>query len=250
MPSFTPSHTAMNSFDVDARVKLLLLIAFSISVFLCSHWLGMALFVGAAFLLLLKLEGQRKSFLLMLTPVAGLSLMVVLVRLLDTNVHTTLEDTLASGIIALRFILLATASLYVALSTSSTQLMGALRWLLSPLNKLGIRTNSAITVLTMAISFMPRVAHDVEVVYRAQASRGAQFTSGSIWQRLKSWSNIFIPVFISLFRHADSIALAMDARCYGAPGITPSSLHRLTWSSKDTFCLCLGLIVCVIATIL
>ena len=207
MPTFTPQATSSILHTVDARVKILLLLAFTISLFFCSHWAGFALYGVMTLGLFGLLKGSRKLFLVTLSPVATLSLMVILIRLLDTNVHTTFEDVLSSAFIALRFILLTAGSLFVALTTSSTQLMSALRWLLSPLQRCGVRTQPAVTVLTMAISFIPRVAEDFGTVYAAQKSRGAHFTSGTILQRLKSFSQVLAPVFISLFRRADTIAM-------------------------------------------
>lgn len=244
------SHAPAQTGTLDARVKLLLLIACSIAVFACSRWSGMAVFSAAAFGLLLLLKQQRKKFLCMLAPVVGLAFMVVLIRLLDSNTHTTLWDVLDSGLIGLRFVLLATGSLYVALTTTTSQLMNALRWLLSPLQHSGINTRSVVTVLTMAVSFIPRVADDFRTVYAAQRSRGAMFTTGSLLQRLKSWSRILIPVFVSLFRHADTIALAMDARCYGAPSIKPTSLYEPAWTWRETVALVGGLALCILAVML
>lgn len=235
---------------LDARVKLLLLIAYSLAVFACSRWSGMVLFAVGTIGLLPLLKGQQKKFFTLLAPVVGLSLMVVFIRLIDTNVHTTLADLLASGLIALRFVLLAAGSLYVALTTGSTQLMNALRWLLSPLQRCGIRTQSAVTVLTMAVSFIPRIADDFRVVYAAQRCRGAAFTTGGLVSRLRNLSRLFIPMFISIFRHADHIALAMEARCYGAFGVRPTALNAAPWTWRETTALVGGLALCILAVVL
>lgn len=255
MATLTASQTSASKapaqkWTLDARVKFLLLIAFSIAVFVCPRWSGMALFACLALGIFLLLKHQRKKFLLMLVPVVGLSLMVVLIRLVDSNAHTTLSVILDSGLIGTRFVLLAAGSLYVALTTKTSQLIHALRWLLTPLQHCGINTHSIVTVLTMAVSFIPRVAEDFQIVYAAQRSRGATFTTGNVLQRLKSWSHILIPVFISLFRHADTIALAMDARCYGASGVKPTSLHEPQWTWRDTMVLVGGLTLCAFAIVL
>lgn len=250
MSQFTPIALSAKIANPDARVKLLVLLVFSISVFICSRWAGMALFCAVVIPGIWRLKGYRKRFIAMMGPVVGLSAMVVLIRLVDIGGQITASDILDSAFIALRFILLAAASLLVALSTSSTELMNALRWMLTPLRHFGINTTTACTVLSMALSFIPRLADDFATVQTAQKARGASFSTGSLWQRLKSCSRLFIPVFISAFRHADAIGTAMDARCFGAPGIEPTSLHSAAWGWQESISLALGLMVCVVAVVI
>ena len=97
----------------------------------------------------------------------------------------------------------------------------ALESLLSPFKRLGLPAHELAMMMTIALRFIPTLISETDKIMKAQQSRGADFVTGSILSRLKNMVPILVPLFLSAFRRADDLALAMEARCYrGGEGRT------------------------------
>lgn len=145
----------------------------------------------------------------------------------------------------LRIWFLFIATFIVVLTTSYENILRALIALLSPLRALKFPVDDAAMIATLALRFIPLVAEQTQVIKRAQCARAAQFDVGSVWKKVMAWMHVFIPLFVMLFRQADRMAVAMEARCYGAR-IKRSSLNNLTLYPSQlcaTTTLCLVFIV-------
>lgn len=145
----------------------------------------------------------------------------------------------------LRIWFLFIATFIVVLTTSYENILRALIALLSPLRALKFPVDDAAMIATLALRFIPLVAEQTQVIKRAQCARAAQFDVGSVWKKVMAWMHVFIPLFVMLFRQADRMAVAMEARCYGAC-IKRSSLNNLTLYPSQvcaTTTLCLVFIV-------
>lgn len=145
----------------------------------------------------------------------------------------------------LRIWFLFIATFIVVLTTSYESILRALIALLSPLRALKFPVDDAAMIATLALRFIPLVAEQTQVIKRAQCARAAQFDVGSVWKKVMAWMHVFIPLFVMLFRQADRMAVAMEARCYGAR-IKRSSLNNLTLYPSQvcaTTALCLVFIV-------
>ncbi len=145
----------------------------------------------------------------------------------------------------LRIWFLFIATFIVVLTTSYESILRALIALLSPLRALKFPVDDAAMIATLALRFIPLVAEQTQVIKRAQCARAAQFDVGSVWKKVMAWMHVFIPLFVMLFRQADRMAVAMEARCYGAR-IKRSSLNNLTLYPSQvcaTTTLCLVFIV-------
>lgn len=145
----------------------------------------------------------------------------------------------------LRIWFLFIATFIVVLTTSYESILRALIALLSPLRALKFPVDDAAMIATLALRFIPLVAEQTQVIKRAQCARAAQFDVGSVWKKVMAWMHVFIPLFVMLFRQADRMAVAMEARCYGAR-IKRSSLNNLTLCPSQvcaTTTLCLVFIV-------
>ena len=81
-------------------------------------------------------------------------------------------------------------------------------------------------------------------MHDAQWARGAAFAEGGLWERLRAWQTVLIPLFVGLFRRADSLAVAMDARCYGAPDVVRTSFAPRRFSALSGCVLAAGLLAC------
>lgn len=151
---------------------------------------------------------------------------------------------------AVRIILLVVGSLVVTYTTTSTELTNALSSFLRPLRRLGVPVDDIAMVFSLALRFIPVTAEELARVHDAQQARGASFDVGGLWQRLRAWQTVLIPLFVGLFRRADSLAVAMDARCYGAPDVERTSLAPRAFSLASGVVLAAGLAVCAVLSIL
>ena len=105
--------------------------------------------------------------------------------------------------------------------------------LLSPLRKIGFPAHEITMMMTIAIRFIPTLMDETDKIMKAQTARGADFETGSIMQRAKSMIPLLIPLFVSAFRIAADLAMAMEARCYrGGEGRT--RMNPMRFSNLDT----------------
>ncbi len=277
LPGSSPVHAC------DARAKIVLLAAYSVTLFLVDTWLGLCL-CALAFAVVLGLSGipPRRVFGIV-APVYVLVMLTVAFNAfsLDVeqaavsgmagapNVGADLPSPLSSlppvaligsfGFVpvgfargcffAVRILLLVFASLVVSFTSTSTELADALAGFLSPLRRLRVPVDDIATVFSLALRFIPVTAGEFCRARDAQWARGAAFGEGSLGQRLRAWQTVFIPLFVSLFRRADALARAMDARCYGAPGVQRTSLSVKPFAVRSVLVLAVGLLLCVAVAI-
>lgn len=265
----------------DARVKILLLAAYSVTLFFVRTWTGLAacalLFCAVAAVSRVPL---RRYFAL-LVPVYVIVGLTVLFNGFSFDVAQAAGSApsglgnVSAGVLsgmppvaligsfgfvpagfargcffALRIVLLVVASLAVTYTTTSTELTAALGDFLRPLRRLRLPVDDIATVFSLALRFIPVTAEEFGRVHDAQQARGAAFDDGSLWQRLRAWQTVLIPLFVGLFRRADALAAAMDARCYGAPDVVRTSLADRRFAPRSVAVLAGGLAVCAALAVL
>ena len=140
---------------------------------------------------------------------------------------------------ASRLMVLMMFAVLLPLTTAPLELADGLDALLSPLARIGFPAHESAMMIGMALRFIPLLMHETDKIMRAQLSRGAMLDQGNIFQRVKAFMPVLIPLFVIIFRRADEIAEAMEARGYeGGAGRTRRK--PLVWKKADTF----TLIVC------
>lgn len=221
---------------VDARVKIGLLVAYSVALFCTENLLGLG--VAAALLAAVASVGD--------VPVArllreGAFAYLLVGFLLVYNVAAS--GWLAGIAVALRLLLLVWASLLLTALSTPAELSEALRRLLSPLGCLGLPVRDFTMSLSIALRFMPLLSEELRAVRAAQASRGAAFEGAGLVRRLRAYGGLMVPLFVGLFRRADRLASAMEARCYGASGV-PTSLDGRRFAFGDGAALLVGVVAC------
>lgn len=259
----------------DAHVKIVLHLAYSIALFFVDTWAGLALcaLAFAAALVASRLSAGR-VFILMI-PLYVIVVVTMLFNGFTFDVAqaeagvSAVRDGVQGGVFAqmapialvgsfgvvpaglergaffaVRMVLLVGASLIVSFSTTSTNLISAFNSFLRPLRAIHVPTDDIATVLSLALRFIPLTAEELGRVHDAQWARGASFGEGSFWKRLRAWQTVMIPLFVGLFRRADTLAAAMDARCYGTPGVTRTSRVQYPFTPKAAIILLTGLITC------
>lgn len=255
---------------LDARVKIVLLAAFSATLFIIDTWAGMGV---AATLFALCLLASRVPFRRVLAlgapayVLAAFSVLFNMFAFATSEMLAASQAAVATGdalagvyplvggfsltvpglmrglFFAARIVLLVLASFIVCFTSTSTELTCALRSFLSPLARLGVPVDDVAMVLSIALRFIPVTAQELAHVRDAQWSRGAKFDEGGLWQRLCAWQAVFVSLLVRLFRRADALAQAMDARCYGLTRRT--SLVERHLSVCSVVALVAGLAVCV-----
>lgn len=198
--------------DLDARVKIVVLLAYSIALFCVASWWAVG---GAAVLLLAAMivsQVPLANYLKTLLPAAFILLFIWVCN----SIPFEMERSLSALSYVVRIALVIMASFVLTFTTTSTELMNALSWFLRPLRALRVPVDDVALTLSLALRFIPLLFEQLHAIKTAQKCRAAQFDTGSLWKRLKTWLSVLIPLFIGFFRQAGRLAEAMDARCYGA----------------------------------
>ncbi len=226
---------------LDPRVKLLGTVLFLISLFIVKSWIMYGI---AALVLAVLIKLSRVSFHFM---TRGLKSIVFLLLLsVSFNLFLTPGETIAQfwilkvtreGLrIALmmgaRLILLVLGSSLMTLTTTPNQLTDGLEKGLGALKRIGVPVHEISMMMSIALRFIPILIEETDKIMKAQQARGADFESGSLLQRARAMVPILVPLFISAFRRANDLAMAMEARCYrGGEGRT--KMKPLCYAARD-----------------
>lgn len=226
---------------LDPRVKFVGTMIFIVSMFLFQGWIGYL--IATAFLAaMIKISRVPFSFM-----VKGLKAIVVL--LLITLVFNILltpgtviwqwkflkitEEGLAlAGRMAVRLIELVIGASLMTLTTTPNQLTDGLERLLRPLNKIHVPIHEVALIMSIALRFIPILMEETDKIMKAQIARGADFETGGMIKKIKGMVPLLVPLFVSAFRRANDLAMAMEARCYhGGEGRT--QMKPLQYSARD-----------------
>ena len=234
-PGTSPIH------KLDARTKILLSGIYIVALFLCSNLIAYAL-AFALLALVVKLSGisprmlQRslKPLVVILAFTCLLNVFytpgTVLVQLWIFRV--TKEGIFQALYMLLRIVLLVASTSMLTYTTSPINLTDGFERLLSPLKKFGVPVHEFSMMMSLALRFIPTLIEETDKIMSAQKARGADFETGSLMDRAKALIPILVPLFISAFRRADELAIAMECRCYqGGEGRT--KLKQLHYTRLD-----------------
>lgn len=152
-------------------------------------------------------------------------------------IHITKEGIRQGVLMTLRLVYLIVFSSLLTYTTSPIVLTDGIEHLLNPFKRIGVPAHELAMMMTIAMRFIPTLLEETDRIMKAQTARGANFTTGSLWQRGKNMVPLLVPLFISAFRRADDLATAMESRCYrGGEGRT--RLHELACTWRDGVALC------------
>ncbi len=147
-------------------------------------------------------------------------------------IKITLQGVLQALFMAFRLIFLILGTSLLTLTTSPIELTDGLERLLGPFKKIGVPAHELAMMMTIALRFIPTLLEETDKIMKAQMARGADFESGNIVARAKSLIPLLVPLFISAFRRADELAMAMEARCYRG-GENRTRLKVLKYTHRD-----------------
>ncbi len=242
---------------LDPRVKLIATFAYIISLFFFKSIFGyilVAAFLGAVIILSKVPFGfiirglKAVVFLLLFTSVFNLFLTpgnsiyrIGIINITDKGVSTAI-------FFSIRLILLILGSSLMTFTTTPNQLTDGLEKVMGPLKHIKVPVHEIAMMMSIALRFIPILLEETDKIMKAQMARGADFESGGIIKRSKSMIPLLVPLFVSAFRRANDLAMAMEARCYrGGDGRT--KMKPLRYHSRDyiAYIILLGYMAAIIA---
>lgn len=262
---------------LDARVKLVLLIVYSVALFFLNTWIGLALGAVLCVGLCVIASVPIARLLKLLIPLYAILVFTLIFNAFSFDVTQVVSmrgaGDVSAGALArfdpvpligdfgfvpegfgrgmfyvLRIVLLVLASLLVTLTTTSSELIDALNDFLRPLRAIRVPTDDIAMIISIALRFIPVTAEELFRIQAAQQSRGAVFEEGGLVRRIRAWQPVLIPLFVSLFRRSNNLALAMEARCYGMSD-RRTRLHPRPFTLLSALVLGTGVAACIITAI-
>lgn len=226
---------------LDPRVKFIGTIAFLISLFIAnSLWgylLATAFLAGVIVLSKVPVKFMMKGlkplfFIFILTMAFNLFLVPGKVVVQIWILKITEEGIRQAVKIGIRLIYLVMGSSVMTLTTTPNQLTDGLEKLMRPLNKIKVPVHEIAMMMSIALRFIPILMEETDKIMKAQIARGADFESGNLIKKAKNLIPLLVPLFISAFRRADDLAMAMEARCYHG-GDHRTSMKPLKYQNRD-----------------
>ena len=208
---------------LDAGVKLIAALIFMISIFLVDKFIVYGGIVVVLIAVIMASKIPVKYILKGIKPLRWIILFTVIINMFFVPgnaiwsfgfMRITEEGIHQALFMSIRLTLLIIGTSVLTLTTSPIALTDGIERVLSPVKKLGFPVHELAMMMTIALRFIPTLLDETDKIMKAQMSRGADFESGNIMSRAKNLVPLLVPLFISAFRRADELSMAMDARCY------------------------------------
>lgn len=249
---FFPGKTILHR--LDPRTKVLLTVFFIVALFMARNILGYGLCATALLTGILLSRVGFKAVFKGLKPVFIIVVITAVLNLFYTvgegepllsfwifNIYW--EGVRTAFFMVLRIMMLISCTFLLTYTTSPIRLTDALESLLGPLKKLHIPIHELTMMMSIALRFIPLLIEETDKIMSAQKARGADFETGNLLQRAKALIPLLVPLFISAFRRADELAVAMECRGYhGDEGRT--RMKELRYAGKDYVAILLGFALC------
>jgi energy-coupling factor transport system permease protein len=234
-PGDTPIHR------MDPRVKIMSVLSFIISLFFVDSFL---VYIPATIFLVSTILLSKLPFKYILKGLKPIAVLIAITFFINTfmtkgevlyrlgPLTATREGLTQAGFMAIRLILLVIGTTILTLTTSPISLTDGIEKLLNPFRKLGVPAHELAMMMTIALRFIPTLLEEADKIMKAQMARGADFESGNIIKRAQNLIPLLVPLFISAFRRADELAMAMESRCYRG-GDNRTRMNELLMKRND-----------------
>lgn len=226
---------------LDPRVKLVTTLLFIVSLFVVNNILGYVI-AGVFLICVIKLSKVPFQFIIRgMKAILFLLLIAVVFNLFLTpgeavftfwKLTITKEGIIMAVKMAIRLTFLIIGSSLMTLTTTPNNLTDGLEKLLSPLKRLHVPVHEISMMMSIALRFIPILLEETDKIMKAQIARGADFESGNLIKKAKSLVPLLVPLFISAFRRANDLAMAMEARCYRG-GENRTKMKPLIYQKRD-----------------
>ena len=250
---YFPGNTIIHR--LDPRTKILLTLVYIVSLFLASWLVSYGILVVVLGVIIALSKVHLKTILKGMKPIVFIVVLTGLLNLFYTPgageplVSFWVFQIYAEGIWAacfmiLRIMMLITCTFLLTYTTSPILLTDGLERLLGPLKKLHVPIHELSMMMAIALRFIPTLIEETDKIMSAQKARGADFDTGGLMDKARALVPLLVPLFISAFRRADELAVAMECRCYhGGEGRT--RLRQLKYRASDVAFLLGCLALCV-----
>ena len=223
---------------LDARIKIVLAIAFMVLAFLVNTLQGYGMVLGLLAVTILLSRVPIRFVLKGLKPILFILIFTFVLNLFLTPGQTvwlhwwiftiTKESLLFAVQMSVRLALLVAGTSMLTLTTAPLQLTDGLESLLRPLKVIHFPVHEMAMMMSIALRFIPTLAEEADRIRKAQAARGADFDTGGLFKRAASLIPLLVPLFVGAFRRAEELATAMEARCYhGGEGRTKLTVMHM-----------------------
>lgn len=236
---------------LDPRTKLLLTVVFIVALFTAGSYVSYACMLAVTGAIIAVSRIPLKSILHGLKPLVIIIALTALLNLFFTPgtpvftlgpITVTWEGLIRSVFMMLRILMLVAGTFLLTYTTSPIALTDGLEMLFGPLKKLRVPVHEMAMMMSLALRFIPTLIEETDKIMSAQKARGADFETGKLIDRAKALLPLLVPLFVSAFRRADELAVAMESRCYhGDEGRT--RMKQLRWHRRDTLAMLWGAVV-------
>ena len=253
-----PGSSLVHRFD--PRLKLVLTIAYIVLLFAASNPLGLTLSILFLAAMYRVARIPAKMILKSLKPILPIVIFTAVLNLFFVSgegeplVHIWFLTIYAEGVryavlMAVRVMALIAGTSLLTYTTSPIVLTDAIEQLLKPLGKLHFPVHELAMMMSIALRFIPTLIEETDKIMNAQKARGAQLDTGKMTDRVKALVPVLIPLFISAFRRADELAMAMECRCYrGGEGRTRLKVLRCEKQDYIDLAVCIACFAVILAS--
>lgn len=242
---------------LDPRMKIVLTVMMIVAVFMVHSLVGYALVLAFVYWITKLATIPFKLLMKGIKPLRFILILTFLLNLLFSNGETvwwhwsfitiTKEGLTQAIHYSLRLMFLVVGTSLLTLTTSPVSLADGLELLLSPLKKVHFPAHELAMMMTIALRFIPTLLEEADKIMKAQMARGADFESGNLFARAKAMVPLLVPLFVSAFRRAGDLAMAMEARCYhGGENRTRLRVLKITRNDWLAFAVMWGLIALIV----
>jgi energy-coupling factor transport system permease protein len=230
---FFPGDTLIHR--LDPRTKIVCVMAYIVALFIAQGWAAYLLLTAVTLLLMAISKISPKRIFTGLKPMIFIIFLTGILNIFYTKGTPVAEGWIITweGLekaaqMILRITLLISGTFLLTYTTSPIALTDGLERLLNPLKKIGLPIHEMTLMMSMALRFIPTLIEETDKIMSAQRARGADFETGGLIKRAKALLPILVPLFVSAFRRADELAVAMESRCYhGGEGRTRMKQMKL-----------------------
>jgi energy-coupling factor transport system permease protein len=241
---FFPGNTVVHR--LDPRTKLIWVILYIVALFNAFDWISYALVIAVTVACIGASKIRLGTIMKGLKPLIIVIILTAVLNMFYTDGTPVLpgwiitwEGMKRALLLVLRIVMLISGTFLLTYTTSPIALTDGLELLLGPLKKIKVPVHEMSMMMSMALRFIPTLTEETDKIMSAQKARGADFETGSLIQRAKALLPILVPLFVSAFRRADELAVAMESRCYhGGEGRT--RMKTLHMEKRDVAALILG----------
>jgi len=237
---YFPGDSALHK--ADPRTKIILTLIFMIAILMVNTVTGLAMFALFTVIVVIVSTVPVSFIIKGLKPVLYILLFTTILNIFFSRkgtplfeygiIHIYYEGVKTALEVAVRITLLITGASVLTLTTTPIMLTDAIEKLMNPMKRIGIPVHEIAMMMTIALRFIPTLLEETDKIMKAQAARGADFDTGNMVQRAKSFLPVLVPLFISAFRRAEELAIAMESRCYrGSIGRT--RMKQLKYTKID-----------------